>query len=925
MSQEKIIFRQFGHSYHLQIETARDLEHALALDEALWVATGAPVTSMNTDQVFLDYLDTDNNGRLLCFEIKNGIKWLLEHLANRSGIDSKSEELQLDWINTETESGGVMIVSCRKMLRELGNPDGTSITLTQVRRIRSTVESNSASHTGIATPDKATDPKIKQFIIDIIDTLGGVSADAETKGVSTAQLDEFINEAEAMITWYKESVIPKGQRTTKLMSLGEKTHSAFQSYIVLRDKIDQYYAQCESIAFDPRTTDLMMPSTKDMRPEDIAEIKKLQDFMERSPIAQPDARQVLRFSEQINPFYDSALQRFRVEVMIPIFDQPMKNLNKSDWLKIKETFSEYQKWHDGKKGVSVESLGLEKLHIYTDPRFREETANLINASSNNALILGNIHIVEQLILYQANMINLLNNFVSFPDLYHPDARALFEMGTLIIDGRHLNFSVKVTDLKQHCAVAKTSNIFIVYAEILHEDSSSNYLVAVPVTSGTKGNLCVGKRGVFKDLDNKIRDARIVEIIENPISICETIAAPFHRLGKLITGKIEAITSSAEKKLDATASQIAPPGSTPPHQQAAPQGGGLMAGGLIMGGGVAIAAITSSITFFLKTIATMSPMKTVLGILIAVLAVIAPATVIAVLKLRRRDLSSILEGIGWAINARMRLTFAQGRVFTLTPPLPRDAMVKGGTRWWFWLTLAITLLLTAAACLAEEDWKRDAAIGLNLTSGNSDTSLFNTDLTVEKKWDAHELKMETQFAYGKTEKETTEENGSANIQYNRILTDRVYLYFNTDAAYDRISLLDSRYITGPGLGFYLIKNDKINFTLEAGGSYMRQRLNTPPTTNSVDSTDRRDENMNWRVMQKMEIIPAETSKIWESVEYLPNVDDHNIYLMNAQAGTEAAINAHFSLRFVIEDKYDSEPAPGIKNNDVIIKSAIVCKL
>ena len=39
---------------------------------------------------------------------------------------------------------------------------------------------------------------------------------------------------------------------------------------------------------------------------------------------------------------------------------------------------------------------------------------------------------------------------------------------------------------------------------------------------------------------------------------------------------------------------------------------------------------------------------------------------------RRELSAILEGSGWAINARMRLTRKQGKAFTQRPRSPKGA-------------------------------------------------------------------------------------------------------------------------------------------------------------------------------------------------------------------------------------------------------------
>ncbi|MCK4627318.1 MAG: hypothetical protein KAV00_18540, partial [Phycisphaerae bacterium] len=60
---QKMVFQRFGRSQHLRIASADDLATVLELDEAHWVATGAPIETINCDPVFLNLVDTDNNGR----------------------------------------------------------------------------------------------------------------------------------------------------------------------------------------------------------------------------------------------------------------------------------------------------------------------------------------------------------------------------------------------------------------------------------------------------------------------------------------------------------------------------------------------------------------------------------------------------------------------------------------------------------------------------------------------------------------------------------------------------------------------------------------------------------------------------------------------------------------------------------------------
>jgi hypothetical protein len=318
---------------------------------------------------------------------------------------------------------------------------------------------------------------------------------------------------------------------------------------------------------------------------------------------------------------------------------------------------------------------------------------LIAQSTKTAFVLDNVRLLEKLILMQAFILNLVNNFVSFPDLYDTHERAMFERGTLVMDGRRFNLAVTVDDRKQHAQVAQTSNMFVVYVEVAPKDNAPKYEVALPVTSGGKGNLCLGKRGVFYDLNDNECDARVVHIIENPISYREALSAPFKRVGRLLTGKIESLTTQAEKKLDSevasTFTEVTTTGTPAPQTPAQPSG--TAAGSLLMGGSVAVAALGSAAAYITKTIADVNPITMVLGVLGAVVLVMVPISVVAFFKLRRRDLSAILEGSGWGINARMRLTRAQCHFFTKRPGYPLTA--RGIRRIaWSWLLVGAVLIL-----------------------------------------------------------------------------------------------------------------------------------------------------------------------------------------------------------------------------------------
>jgi hypothetical protein len=208
-------------------------------------------------------------------------------------------------------------------------------------------------------------------------------------------------------------------------------------------------------------------------------------------------------------------------------------------------------------------------------------------------------------------------------------------------------------------------------------------VAVPVTAGGQGNLSLGKRGIFEDIEGQQWDARIVQIIENPIGLGGAILAPYRRIVKMFVGKIDALTSSAEKQFDERAERTMSAVSTAGKPPATPAAGaatsGMAAGGMLLGGGVAVAALLSAMAYVGQVVVE-NPLAILLGVAGAILVLVLSTTIRAFLKLRQRDLSAILEGTGWAINARMRLTQRQALTFTTRPPYPKGVRGRRAAGW-----------------------------------------------------------------------------------------------------------------------------------------------------------------------------------------------------------------------------------------------------
>jgi hypothetical protein len=663
----RMTFKRYGRSRHLHIATAGDLGRIADLDEAHWAATNAPISTINCDSTFLELIDADCNSRIMCHELRNAITWTLGMLRDCSGLESASDALKLDAINTDSPEGLRIVNAAARILERLNERDTGQITLQQVREIKTRVESTPVSEAGVLLPEASDDPAIRAFIADAIDVTRGAAHPSGKNGLGPTQLEAFISSARTWLEWCDRSVIPADAATTDIMPLGPKTPTVYDIFAAVRGKIDQYFVQCQAAALDKRFVQHMGWTESELAELDFDDPATLRHVLVKAPLARARADITLHFDDPINPHYRQLLQRFRTEVAACILESNDPELSAQQWCRIKDMFEAHQEWEAAKPEDPIESLGVEKIKAYLSSEYAATVRALMDNRAATAFDLDNIRLIEKLVLFQVNLLNFANNFVSFPHLYDPNRRAMFEAGTLIIDSRRFCLAVDVSNRQAHAKIARTSSMFVLYVEVIPGAANSEkYEVAIPVTAGNRGNLCLSKRGLFVDTDGNECDARVVEIIENPISLREAFVAPFVRIGRLLTGKIESLTTKAEKKLDVDTTRAVSQITADDAQASAPKPSA-PSGGMLMGAGVAVAALGSALAYITKTLADTSWLAIAIGLLAAVLAVLLPTLTVAVLKLRKRDLSAILEGSGWGINARMRLTWKMAKFFSQRPP------------------------------------------------------------------------------------------------------------------------------------------------------------------------------------------------------------------------------------------------------------------
>jgi hypothetical protein len=653
------VFERYGNTRHLRIERVEDLKAVLILDEALWIATSAPVQSINMDADFLSILDHDGDGRIKCRDLRRVITYILAILNNYQGINANSDRLDISWINDKIAEGFFLKNAARKLC--MNKFQDTIIHLSMIRAVKKMLLSSPVSGSGVVLPAAAGEDQndyVMIFIREAVRITGGAEHPKGSRGLNRECFEQFIHGLDSYRAWRAE--LKDGNRR-ELFPFGERTAEVFQASELLGAAVEHFFTVCGIKAVGEN---IFSDDNSQFFNNEV--IKKPENAMDFLPLQKINRNGIIKPEEPVNPKYRQQFSIVMEAIKNRFPSEYKKGIDEDLWGRFRSLFSRYKDWMKLKPEGPYETL--------TEEFFSEEAVSIIKTidgilakTEETACSIEEVRALERLLLIQANLIDFANNFVSFPRLYDISKRAAFEMGSLIMDGRHFNLAVPVLQRDLHQRNARASGMYVLYVLLYDTSAGINREAAVPVTSGGIGNLTMGKRGIFTDILGKEMDAEVIAIIDNPVSLREAVFAPFRRLGKLISSKVDAITMEAEKKLDESTAKTIDQIKNKDIERTGPEKqGNAGAAGMVAAGGVAIAAVSSAVAFITKTLSQIAWWQILIGLGSAAAAVIFPASISAFIKLRNRDLSSIIEASGWAVNGRMRLTYRQSRFFTYAP-------------------------------------------------------------------------------------------------------------------------------------------------------------------------------------------------------------------------------------------------------------------
>jgi len=211
------------------------------------------------------------------------------------------------------------------------------------------------------------------------------------------------------------------------------------------------------------------------------------------------------------------------------------------------------------------------------------------------------------------------------------------------------------------------------------------------------------------------------------------------------------------------------------------------------------------------------------------------------------------------------------------------------------------------------WESTVSLGLTATAGNVNSALATGNFRTHRKAPRDEWTLGADGAYGEVSSVKNNETLHGFVQYNHLFNERWYGYTRADALHDGIADVAYRITFSPGAGYYFIKNQQTSLAGEFGPAILYEKLDdeyhTYPTL---------------RLAERFEHKFDAHARLWQNVEFLPPADSPRDFLVNAEIGVETPLTKHLSLQTYVQDNYANHPAPGRKDNDVKLVSALAIK-
>ena len=211
------------------------------------------------------------------------------------------------------------------------------------------------------------------------------------------------------------------------------------------------------------------------------------------------------------------------------------------------------------------------------------------------------------------------------------------------------------------------------------------------------------------------------------------------------------------------------------------------------------------------------------------------------------------------------------------------------------------------------WTIDAQVGADLQYNQNERQLYYG----RAKWTYGKERFRSivdyLVNYGKTDGilSANDMSGSVRVELDIEKTKRVFLFDAAGAGYNEIRRIDLSYDDSFGLGYKLIASTNLTLNADIGVNYQKQYF--ADGTSKDYGALRLGELMGWKISSKWFLD--------QKFEFYPRFTDIGEYRMRFEANLRYLLSHSLNLNLTAIDQFDTQPAPSVTRNDLLLRATL----
>lgn len=166
-------------------------------------------------------------------------------------------------------------------------------------------------------------------------------------------------------------------------------------------------------------------------------------------------------------------------------------------------------------------------------------------------------------------------------------------------------------------------------------------------------------------------------------------------------------------------------------------------------------------------------------------------------------------------------------------------------------------------------------------------------------------------YGETDDSKSANNMLGTLQTDFDINTKHYFYNAGNVGYDEIRKIDLQYGVGPGIGRHFWRKASFAFDLESGVNYQVQDRSEGDSPESAYF--RVADNLTWKLADRL--------TFGKKLEFQLSFQDASQFRVRLDSNLSYRLWNTLSLNLTLIDAYDTNPAPGVDQNELQLRSSL----